>query len=432
MTVSDPTRLANKLLGTAAAQIQQAKVNLILDEPFFGMLAKKLRPVANLHISTFRTNFKTIEYNPHWVEKISVYLAMCETCHEVLHNATGDQWRRGNRDPKIWNLATEHPINFILQSSGFQGAIDEAARLGKPYVMDIRFKGMCAEEIYPILVVEQSEQYSKDGESNSEGNDNETCGPEDSQNSSAKPQAKSKDESEDANNDESNNDDHRDCFIDTPTEEVIEAEQEWKQAVIEAAKIAQGQGKLPAALQGFVEELTRTKYDWRSETLRFAQERAKDDYSWRRPNARYISHGLYLPALYSEQMGEIVISIDTSGSVYSVIPVFGAHVQTILDVVKPRKLHVIYCDDEVQGAIDTFEPGDVVKIRRDGGGGTDFRPVFERIETDGIEPACLIYLTDLCGSFPDNAPSYPVLWASVDKDEKAPFGETVYIEPEDR
>ena len=44
-----------------------------------------------------------------------------------------------------------------------------------------------------------------------------------------------------------------------------------------------------------------------------------------------------------------------------------------------------------------------------------------------IQPACLVYLTDLQGTFPDKPPDYPVLWVTT-TDQEAPWGETVRLE----
>lgn len=161
--------------------------------------------------------------------------------------------------------------------------------------------------------------------------------------------------------------------------------------------------------------------------MRFAQERCACDYSWIQPNRRYIQQSLYLPSLYDTQMGEMVLVIDTSGSVQSIIPAFGAHMQNILDTVRPRLLHIVYCDADIQH-VDTYAPDDAIILRKDGGGGTDFRPPFTWVATQGIEPACLIYLTDLYGDFPPQTPDYPVLWASTTAAKNAPFGETLHID----
>jgi predicted metal-dependent peptidase len=87
--------------------------------------------------------------------------------------------------------------------------------------------------------------------------------------------------------------------------------------------------------------------------------------------------------------------------------------------------HVVYCDAAVQSSQE-FQPWESIHLEPKGGGGTDFRPVFEWVEQNQIAAVCLIYLTDLCcHSYPE-APDYPVLWATNSRNS-APFGETVQI-----
>lgn len=65
-----------------------------------------------------------------------------------------------------------------------------------------------------------------------------------------------------------------------------------------------------------------------------------------------------------------------------------------------------------------------------GGGGTSFIAPFIEVEKDGINPAFLIYLTDMEGEFPRDDPGYPVLWASTVKKSRAkvpPFGDVIEI-----
>jgi predicted metal-dependent peptidase len=97
----------------------------------------------------------------------------------------------------------------------------------------------------------------------------------------------------------------------------------------------------------------------------------------------------------------------------------------VIREVKPESTHVVYCDAEVS-KVETFDRDELIEFKPEGGGGTDFRPVFDWVEKEGIEPACLIYFTDLDGTFPDKEPEYPVLWVSVGRAE-APFGETLQL-----
>ena len=97
---------------------------------------------------------------------------------------------------------------------------------------------------------------------------------------------------------------------------------------------------------------------------------------------------------------------------------------------------MIWCDAKVQRVDELDEPEDLEELRADinrqggapGGGGTDFRPVFEEIEKRGIQPDMLVYLTDTYGSFPTQEPDYPVIWASVIKSPRVPWGDVVEVE----
>lgn len=108
-----------------------------------------------------------------------------------------------------------------------------------------------------------------------------------------------------------------------------------------------------------------------------------------------------------------------------------AEVSGILEEVKPKELHICWCDSKLHRTDICDNPGDLNEIRRKGapgGGGTDFRPVFEYIEENDLRPDALVYLTDGYGDFPERRPNYDVLWGSILKTpEQYPFGECVMI-----
>lgn len=90
--------------------------------------------------------------------------------------------------------------------------------------------------------------------------------------------------------------------------------------------------------------------------------------------------------------------------------------------------YLIACDSKVQ-RVDHVEPGDPLpdKLNLPGGGGTSFVPVFDRIESDGLSPAVVVYFTDLEGRFPSADPGYPVLWVTDNDSRRAPFGLTLAV-----
>jgi predicted metal-dependent peptidase len=134
-----------------------------------------------------------------------------------------------------------------------------------------------------------------------------------------------------------------------------------------------------------------------------------------------------MPGLYSERMGPIDVVIDTSGSIDGpTLNAFAAEIRAIANSARPEKIRVIYCDADINH-VDEFGPNDDLTIEPHGGGGTDFRPIFAKNAADGYAPAALVYLTDLYGPQPADAPDYPVLWCCTTNVTGA-FGETVKLE----
>jgi predicted metal-dependent peptidase len=128
-----------------------------------------------------------------------------------------------------------------------------------------------------------------------------------------------------------------------------------------------------------------------------------------------------------ESGGEICIAVDCSGSIHDrQLGLFEAEVRSILADQQPRLVHVLYFDTEVH-RVETYQAGHPASLNPVGGGGTDFRPCFRWLGEKGIQPRTLVFLTDLCGKFPEEAPPYPVLWASTET-RAVPFGQVIPME----
>jgi predicted metal-dependent peptidase len=171
--------------------------------------------------------------------------------------------------------------------------------------------------------------------------------------------------------------------------------------------------------------------NWRVLLQDFVNTAARTDYSWIHPNPRYISQGIYLPGLYAQTMGSIVVALDTSGSVsQDQLTQFSAEISAMLETYDTT-LEVIYADTKVRSQ-ETFTRADLpLTLSPKGGGGTDFRPVFDLVEKQGMAPCYLVYLTDLCcDRFPDRSPAYPVLWVNTERFrwKDPPFGRVVDME----
>jgi predicted metal-dependent peptidase len=183
-----------------------------------------------------------------------------------------------------------------------------------------------------------------------------------------------------------------------------------------------------------IDEILKPVVDWREVLARFVHDVSKDDYRWNRPNKNYLDAGLYLPGLYSEKLGEIVVILDDSGSCQMEIPQFLSEAIGIFDMFPGCLLHLITCDTEPTHVLDweqgqdepTFEGKHAVY----GGGGTSFVKPFDMIREKEWKAKAVIYLTDLDGEIPDISkdPGCPVLWICINerhKQEELPFGELV-------
>lgn len=125
-------------------------------------------------------------------------------------------------------------------------------------------------------------------------------------------------------------------------------------------------------------------------------------------------------------MGPVLVAIDTSGSIDDVLlKQFASELRSIASETRPARVHVVYCDARI-GRHDVFERDDLLELHPIGGGGTDFRPVFELAAKLDEAPVAIVYLTDLDGTFPNQAPEIPTLWATPNR-KQAPFGETVSL-----
>jgi predicted metal-dependent peptidase len=360
-------------------RLSTSRAALVLDHPFFGSLALKLKLIEDASkTDTMATDGRAIFYAPEFVAECTDPELVGVFAHEVLHPAMQHHTRRGERDPERWNHACDYAINPILKDSGF--TLPEGA------LLDPAYAGMTAEQIYARLPESQG-----DG------------GPGGNEPMRAQPGG----------------------VLDAP--EPAQDEAEWKVNVTQAAKAAQMMGGLPEAIARAIEEAVKPRTEWKALLRRFVQQSNAADYSWKLPNRRYLGAGLYLPELRSESMPPIVIAVDTSGSIDDkLLAEFAAEANAIVDECAPQCVHVIYCDAEVHGC-ETFERGERIELHAVGGGSTNFCPVFDHVDREQLAPACLIYLTDGMGKYPDSPSDYPTLWAMTN-DRVAPWGETVRIE----
>lgn len=205
---------------------------------------------------------------------------------------------------------------------------------------------------------------------------------------------------------------------------------EWDTAVAGAMATAKAQGKLPAALERLFKDALEPEITWQDHIRSFFARRVGGgSYDWRKPDRRFIVRDIFTPSPAGDGCGDVVVAVDTSGSIgQRELDRFFNEMRSILEDVNPQRLYVVWCDAKVHRVDELDSPVDVSSLKPIGGGGTDFRPVFDWINQQGLDPDALVYLTDGYGAFPDRSPSYPVLWGAIAKGVNYPFGEVLPLD----
>jgi len=425
---------------TTAQKLTRGRVQILLTHAFFGTLCLRLKLIPG-DLPTMETDGTRIVYNPAFVDQLTPAELEGTLAHEVMHCALAHQCRRGERDPRLWNEAADLAINPILIANGFT--------LPAGALIDPAFANLSAEEIYARLLQKRGGdgaapkpnlQQTILGAGNA-GGQQQTPGP-----APSSPSCDSTPQAVPMQSDQPSGQVSRS----TPTQpgrfgEVLDAcdehgqpaspaeqrrqEHEWGIAAEQALRSAKACGHDPLGVERPLIEGRQSQQDWRAILRDFVAATTPSDYCWTPANRRYIASGLYLPSVERRGLGEIVIAVDTSGSIgKGELEQFAGEISAISEEAQPEAIHVVYCDAAVQSTQE-FRASEPVRLEPMGGGGTDFRPAFEWVVQNDVAPVCLIYLTDLCcDSFPE-MPAYPVLWVT-DSRRTAPFGETVRIDLE--
>ena len=193
-------------------------------------------------------------------------------------------------------------------------------------------------------------------------------------------------------------------------------------------------GKMPRAISDMLEP----KVDWRDELREFVSSsvRGKDEYTWRRMNKRHMANDIYLPSMDNETIGEVVVAIDTSGSIgEKELNEFATELVSICEATSPEKVRIIWWDAEVAGTQEFSGDytGIASMLKPEGGGGTMVSCVSEYINKERINADCVIVFTD--GYVEDKVKwdiSSPTLWmVTQSKSFEPPSGRKVMVSYDD-
>jgi predicted metal-dependent peptidase len=187
-----------------------------------------------------------------------------------------------------------------------------------------------------------------------------------------------------------------DGVVEMDAEQLKKLEGEIDKALRQGGMLA---GRMGAKVPRVIGELLEPKVDWREVLREFVQSamRGKDEYTWRKMSKPYLANDMYIPSMQSETMGELVVAIDTSGSINNEqIAEFASELVSICELCSPEKVRVLWWDTMVHGE-QVFQSNyqDIGKMLKPmGGGGTHVGCVSEYMIKNSVNAEVLVIFTD--------------------------------------
>jgi predicted metal-dependent peptidase len=172
-------------------------------------------------------------------------------------------------------------------------------------------------------------------------------------------------------------------------------------------------GSIPGEIDIELDRLLNPKLPWNIILQNFMSSYAKEDYSFRKPNKRFMPN-VIMPSLFSESVGHIAVAVDTSCSVSDEqFAAFRTEIVTIHQTLQPEELTVVDFDTKIHKVHKLHKGDDASTIKFSGRGGTYLKPVFDHYNKKENNPVVLIVFSDLeCDEIEDD-PGYPVIWVKL-------------------
>jgi predicted metal-dependent peptidase len=399
-------------------KLQIVMVAYAREFPFWGVMSERcsfrLTEKTNLTSTACMDNFGNMTFNLDFYEKLTDRQFLFLIAHEISHFIFEHLPRRGSRDPLVWNYATDYAINLMLK---FQ--FEKPEFLIPDVLLDHKYEDMTAERIYEELVKGSLPKPRMFVMDLGEGGDGESQG----------------DGEQPGDGDIVVVRDRRIPLPEkTPGKSQEQFDQEMKdyikQAICESYTAAKNMGKMPSGMERIIIGHLKPKVNWLQalrQRLRFGVSRKQPrDSTWMVPNRRFLGSSVIFPSTIGPDAPKIVFAIDTSGSMSE--QDLKQAISELEDIRKKfgAKVYFMDCDAGVY-ASRWLMPHEKLPALQ-GGGGTDFAPVFEHLIQKRIRPDYCCFFTDGYGNFgSDPSNHFKVLWVITNQEVTPPFGDVVRV-----
>lgn len=425
-----------------------SRTRLLVKNGFFGLLLMNVEFGLDITIETAATDGEKIWFSPDFLDELDDRQLDFVLMHEVMHMALSHCFRGKEFDQRLFNIACDVVVNSNIFRA--MPELDGLIVAGYPpmrYTPDGKEGAdYTAEEVYAMLLDRGAAQ-GGEGQNAAGQNGGQTGGRngngkgESGKKGGARAEGRGRQKGERANGGDFSEEgqfDSHDRWKEVE-EEGNERQDLWNKRVADAAQAvlvrdpSDSRGQIPALVKRMLEELKKPQTDWRTLLADFLSEE-KTDYSFAPPDRRFDGPFL-LPDFNDVDVApvDILFMIDTSASMSDeMVTAAYSEVKGAVDQFNGRLKGLLgFFDADITEPQPFCDESELRRITPQGGGGTDFRPIFawarkrlERAPLNGI-----IVLTDGYAPFPDEsaAAGVPVVWIVNNDDVRPPWGKTARI-----
>lgn len=408
--------------------LSHARHQILIKYPFIGSIALRmdLIPVRDIRVGTACTDGNNVYFDIAFLSSLNDDERIFVLAHEIWHAVLMHLVRRHNREPELFNIATDKEVNYILKNDG----LTPPENLLFPEGDEV---GKNAEEIYEMLLkkrknmMKQLKKMQSSGGSNSKSSSGASNG-NNKQSSKNTSGGSSNGSSNDDKDDDKNSGgfNHRqykvggrktqlDGQFDKHIYEGDEAEEQPKQngqpnnsksglvdkdgnpvtvtdkygevgydndykpeisksfadkmretIISEVQRQEKMRGNVPAHLKEYIKRITTPEIKWQEVLAQFVTRCYNSgNRSWIPPNRRHIHNDVYLQSRQADRI-RLCVGIDTSGSTFNDRSKFLGELHSLIKSFGVFSLDIIECDAEV-GAHHHYTQDDNLEFEIDNG-----------------------------------------------------------------
>lgn len=401
--------------------LSHARHQILIKYPFIGSIALRmdLIPVRDIRVGTACTDGNNVYFDIAFLSSLNDDERIFVLAHEIWHAVLMHLVRRHNREPELFNIATDKEVNYILKNDG----LTPPENLLFPEDDEV---GKNAEEIYEMLLkkrksmMKQLKKMQSSGSGNgkssssaSNGN-NKRSSKNTSGGSSNGSSSSSDDKADDKNSGGFNHRQYKvgdrktqlDGQFDKHIYEGDEAEEQPKQngqpnnsksglvdkdgnpvtvtdkygevgydndykpeisksfadkmretIISEAQRQEKMRGNVPAHLKEYIKRITTPEIKWQEVLAQFVTRCYNSgNRSWIPPNRRHVHNDVYLQSRQADRI-KLALIVDTSGSTMNDRSTFLGELNSLIKSFGVFSLYIIECDAEV-GSIKHYTQDD--------------------------------------------------------------------------